>query len=141
MNWSNVSTGVNNDELQQLIDKSCSKAVNDYFAILITQLIATLQNNGTIVDPSQISVGTIEQMLLAAEQGNNLTTTTPAPTPPSSFKEQFVTLQNNSNIFFLLVTGIFIYFMQTGFALLEIGIVRNKNVSNSVWKNVTYSCM
>jgi len=43
-------------------------------------------------------------------------------------------LQLDANNFFLVVMGIFIFFMQAGFALLEAGSVRIKNTTNILLK-------
>lgn len=45
-------------------------------------------------------------------------------------------LQNGLNTVFLLVCGLFVLFMQAGFAFLEAGSVRAKNTTNIILKNV-----
>ncbi|XP_037783637.1 putative ammonium transporter 1 [Penaeus monodon] len=45
-------------------------------------------------------------------------------------------LQANSDVFFLLVMGMIVFFMQCGFAFLEAGAVRSKNTINILVKNM-----
>ncbi|KAK3101388.1 hypothetical protein FSP39_003194 [Pinctada imbricata] len=42
----------------------------------------------------------------------------------------------NLDVMFLIVTGMFVFFMQCGFAFLEAGAVRSKNATNILIKNV-----
>jgi len=43
--------------------------------------------------------------------------------------------------FYLLVCGVFVFFMQCGFALLEAGSVRTKNTKNILLKNLLDACL
>jgi len=57
-----------------------------------------------------------------------------------------VTLANLQNgqaldAFYLLVCGVFVFFMQCGFALLEAGTVRSKNTKNILLKNLLDACI
>jgi len=45
-------------------------------------------------------------------------------------------LQNNINIVWTLVAAILVFFMQAGFALVEIGFTRSKNAINIIMKNL-----
>ncbi|KAL1524871.1 hypothetical protein AB1Y20_019751 [Prymnesium parvum] len=47
----------------------------------------------------------------------------------------------DANSFFLLICGAFVFFMQTGFALLEAGTVRAKNAKNILMKNLLDACI
>ena len=48
---------------------------------------------------------------------------TEAPSPPT-LEEQMETLKTNADAFFLVTMGVFVFFMQAGFAFLEAGAVR-----------------
>ena len=47
----------------------------------------------------------------------------------------------DANSFYLLVVGLFVFFMQAGFALLEAGTVRSKNAKNILMKNLLDACI
>jgi len=48
---------------------------------------------------------------------------------------------SDANSFFLMVCGVFVFFMQSGFALLEAGTVRAKNAKNILMKNLLDACI
>ena len=69
----------------------------------------------------------------------------PSPSAPP-FPPNGVTLANLQNgqaldAFYLLVCGVFVFFMQCGFALLEAGTVRSKNTKNILLKNLLDACI
>ena len=47
----------------------------------------------------------------------------------------------DANSFYLMVCGVFVFFMQAGFALLEAGSVRAKNTKNILMKNLLDACL
>lgn len=49
-------------------------------------------------------------------------------------------LQNGANTFFLLYAAALVFFMQAGFAMVCAGCVRDKNVQNSMLKNLLDAC-
>ncbi|KAL1511828.1 hypothetical protein AB1Y20_005113 [Prymnesium parvum] len=49
--------------------------------------------------------------------------------------------QSDANAFYLMVCGVFVFFMQAGFALLEAGSVRSKNTKNILMKNLLDACI
>lgn len=51
------------------------------------------------------------------------------------------TAVGNLDAFYLLVVGVFVFFMQAGFALLEAGSVRSKNTKNILLKNLLDACI
>ena len=51
----------------------------------------------------------------------NASTEAPSPATP---EEQMETLKRNADAFFLVTMGVFVFFMQAGFAFLEAGAVR-----------------
>ena len=50
------------------------------------------------------------------------------------------TLKTNADAFFLVTMGVFVFFMQAGFAFLEAGSVRGKNTINILIKNFSDLC-
>jgi len=56
--------------------------------------------------------------------------------PPPTLDEQMVILKTNADAFFLVTMGVFVFFMQAGFAFLEAGAVRSKNAVNILIKNM-----
>ena len=44
--------------------------------------------------------------------------------PPPTLEEQMEILKTNADAFFLVTMGVFVFFMQAGFAFLEAGAVR-----------------
>jgi Amt family ammonium transporter len=51
------------------------------------------------------------------------------------------TLTVNTNILFVLVAGFFVFFMQAGFALVETGFTRAKNVAHTMLMNMMVFCI
>mmetsp|Transcript_17348 Transcript_17348/g.44451 ORF Transcript_17348/g.44451 Transcript_17348/m.44451 type:complete len:456 (-) Transcript_17348:906-2273(-) len=49
--------------------------------------------------------------------------------------------RSNNDVFLLLIGGMLVFFMQAGFAMLEVGHVRLKNRKNMLLKNVTDACV
>ena len=49
---------------------------------------------------------------------------TEAPPAPLTLEEQMEVLKTNADAFFLVTMGVFVFFMQAGFAFLEAGAVR-----------------
>merc|ERR1719327_1768837 len=47
----------------------------------------------------------------------------------------------DADAFYLLVVGALVFFMQSGFALLEAGSVRAKNTKNILLKNILDACI
>jgi len=58
----------------------------------------------------------------------------------SGVAEDLATLQGNTDVFYTLVCGAFIFLMQCGFAMLCAGSVRQKNVKNIMLKNLLDAC-
>jgi len=54
----------------------------------------------------------------------------------NSIVQALTTLANASDVFFLVVMGVLVFMMQWGFAMLEGGQVRKKNVNNVMMKNM-----
>jgi len=52
-----------------------------------------------------------------------------------------VTLTNALNTFWVLIAAVLVFFMQTGFALVEAGFSRTKNTTNILFKNLMDFCM
>ena len=47
----------------------------------------------------------------------------------------------DTNVFFMMICGVLVFFMQAGFALLEAGSVRAKNTKNILMKNLLDACI
>merc|ERR1712003_247805 len=58
----------------------------------------------------------------------------------SSLKGTSDEVQVGLNVFFLLVMGTLVFFMQAGFAMLCAGSIRQKNVKNILLKNLLDAC-
>ena len=71
-------------------------------------------------------MATVEQRLSALEHATNHRTTA---------------TNGDLDTFFLMVCGVFVFFMQAGFALLEAGSVRAKNTKNILMKNLLDACI
>ena len=71
-------------------------------------------------------MATVEQRLSALEE---LTATN---------KDQ---LAGDTDVFFMMICGVLVFFMQAGFALLEAGSVRAKNTKNILMKNLLDACI
>jgi len=54
---------------------------------------------------------------------------------------RLIELQDDVNIFFLIVMGILVFLMQAGFAFLEAGAVRSKNTTTILLKNMIDACV
>ncbi|ADG13612.1 ammonium transporter [Methanocaldococcus infernus ME] len=54
----------------------------------------------------------------------------------NSIVQALTTLANASDVYFLVVMGVLVFMMQLGFAMLEGGQVRKKNVNNVMMKNM-----
>ncbi len=59
---------------------------------------------------------------------------------PSSLADDVATLETSLNTVWIVMAGVLVFFMQTGFAMLESGMVRSKNTVNVVLKNYTDMC-
>ncbi|GIX42359.1 MAG: ammonium transporter [Leptospiraceae bacterium] len=51
-------------------------------------------------------------------------------------KNQLDTLNKETDIFWIIITGVLVFFMQAGFALVESGFIRKKNTVNILTKNL-----
>ena len=60
------------------------------------------------------------------------------PTP--SFAAQDATAFNALDTLWVLITAVLVFFMQAGFAMLEVGLVRAKNAVNVLTKNLLDFC-
>jgi len=66
----------------------------------------------------------------------------PAPSaPPPAFALADIGGHRALDAFYLLIMGVFVFFMQCGFALLEAGTVRSKNTKNILLKNLLDACL
>ena len=45
-------------------------------------------------------------------------------------------MQDNINIIWTLIEATFVFFMQAGFALVELGLTRSKNATNIIFKSL-----
>merc|ERR1719502_1406983 len=86
-------------------------------AAAITSLQTEVTSLQASVTALQSSVST-----LSSSAGNYLTT-------------------GDANSFYLVIVGVFVFFMQAGFALLEAGSVRAKNTKNILMKNLLDACI
>ena len=56
-------------------------------------------------------------------------------------KAEFDAFKAEVDMWFLVVMGVLVFFMQAGFALLEAGSVRAKNTKNILMKNLLDACI
>jgi Amt family ammonium transporter len=61
------------------------------------------------------------------------------PTPPTADQVNDITL--SLNIFWMILGGFLVFFMQAGFALVETGFTRNKNVTHTMMMNMMVFCV
>src|SRR6185436_970577 len=55
--------------------------------------------------------------------------------------EEFGDVTLSLNIMWVLITGFLVFFMQAGFALVETGFTRNKNVAHTMLMNMMVFCI
>ncbi|CAL4102206.1 unnamed protein product, partial [Meganyctiphanes norvegica] len=72
----------------------------------------------------------------AINQSTPISNTTEQDVDTRDLLSNFGILQHNMDVFFLIIIGMLIFFMQGGFALLEAGAVRSKNTTNILIKNI-----
>jgi len=65
----------------------------------------------------------------------------PPSAPPPMFYLADIGGNQALDAFYLLIMGVFVFFMQCGFALLEAGTVRSKNTKNILLKNLLDACL
>lgn len=58
----------------------------------------------------------------------------------TQIEDELTALQENLTYWLLILTGAMVFFMQTGFAMLCAGCVRQKNVQNTLLKNLLDAC-
>ena len=56
-------------------------------------------------------------------------------------EEQLSSLTVNINILWILIAGFLVFLMQAGFALVEVGFTRAKNVSHTMMMNIMLFCV
>ncbi len=61
------------------------------------------------------------------------------PTPPTADQVNDIVL--SLNIFWMILGGFLVFFMQAGFALVETGFTRNKNVTHTMMMNMMVFCV
>jgi len=72
---------------------------------------------------------------------NKMATASPPSAPPPMFYLADIGGNQALDAFYLLIMGVFVFFMQCGFALLEAGTVRSKNTKNILLKNLLDACL
>lgn len=80
-------------------------------------------------------LGPVLALAQAATGGEPAAATEPVLTQATVEKLISEGVQNNLNIVWTLVAGVLVFFMQTGFALVEAGLTRAKNAANIMMKN------
>lgn len=83
----------------------------------------------------------IDQLGVISEKLTPASEPQPSVTPPQVTNSSPVESTAKVNTLFLLVSAALVFFMQAGFALLELGYVRSKNCLNVVMKNAVDFCI
>lgn len=110
------------------------------FILILGGFQSVLAQEGS-VDPTLNSIPVVAAPVVSAPSFDEKAFIEKEITPrESSLQESIQKVQTNANYVWVLIAAALVFFMQAGFAMLELGFARSKNVINVIMKNLIDFC-